>query len=385
MNQQFKQNQTIHLIQQIKIEQNDISCPITYQILSNPSVTKTGHVWEHSIMEQLISISNQCPLTKTMMSLPIESILVKQIVNGFVQSNPLLESEQFIQQWDQNQIIKLMENILNLNHDQSNPIVIELIELINKFPIEQRIITTNNIYQLISNPLIAQLLIELNISIDDPTNGNCLSHWICAYASKSNIKKLFEQRPLELKIPNYSGENSLHVIFQRQSDPDLIRWCWTRWIELGFDLESKTKLGANLLHLISDSESDPELIGWCWTKWIELGLKLNEKNNAGEHGLHLISGFQSDPDLIRWCWTKWIELGLDLDGKNNSGWNLLHLISQYQTDSDLIKWCWTKWIELGLNLDSEILGWTALILISISLRVSDPELFQWCENILVKN
>ncbi len=293
-----------------------------------------------------------------------------------------------IEKWNEVRIITLLYRLRkNGQNDQTHSILIELTDLINKYPIEQRIITCDKYTResfslLVSDNFIAGILIMMEITIKDLVYGQSLFHWICRYSTESNstesnIKKLFKLRSGELVMCDPHGLNPLHLISRYQTDPELIKWCWTQWIDLGLDLNAKTNDGWNGLHFISRFQTDPELSQWCWTRWIDQGLDLDVKTNDGWNGLSLISESETDPKLIKWCWTKWIELGLDLDEETDDGWNHLHFISRNQSNADLIKWCWTQWIELELDLDDQNeLGYNQLHLISEFIK--DPELIKWC-------
>jgi hypothetical protein len=156
---------------------------------------------------------------KTILTNSIKSILIKQIVYGFIQLNPSLEPNIFVEHWDQNQIFKLLEKFKTIGPNDRDPThhaLIELTDLISKYPIEQRILTIdkytgNSFSLLVSDNFIVRILIMMEITIQDLMYGLSLYHLVCGYS-------------IELKLCDWNGSNSIHFIYQYQFNPDLIRW-----------------------------------------------------------------------------------------------------------------------------------------------------------------
>jgi hypothetical protein len=96
-----------------------------------------------------MNTSNHCPLTNTMLHPPIKSILIKQIVHGFIHLNSSLEPNIFVEQEQLNQT-RIYESLTNLyiiepnDLDLTRPILVQLMDLISRYPIKQIILTIDN-------------------------------------------------------------------------------------------------------------------------------------------------------------------------------------------------------------------------------------------------
>jgi hypothetical protein len=143
----------------------------------------TGHQWVEYPIDNWKQTSNQCPLSRIMITKPIKSYLVKQLINDSIQSNLVIKQYQYVNYWNQSILWKMLQKLIfDFN---------SLINYINEFSPEQRILTINNsMYDnfsiLVSDNFIAGILIMMEIIIQNLMYGQSLFRWICINSNESN-------------------------------------------------------------------------------------------------------------------------------------------------------------------------------------------------------
>jgi hypothetical protein len=390
----------------------DMQCPITNQILLNPVITKLGHSWEESILNQWMKTSNTCPLTKTSLTgLLINSKLISTIIQQTLNINPELISDQYCEPFDSKKLLALFKTHsiihnplysfdLNFQWVYSTRVCDRILEISNS--------ELSNI--LINCPSIIQLLIISDIKI----NSDDFINWICTYGTSSIIEQIdlnelfanelfttdklfaickrnFSSDVIKLivghifaqpKLHGYlnktcmSGYKLIHTIVQYQKSPSLIMWICEQWINYNLDIEYILPSGHKLIHIILQYHTDFNLIKWICEQWIKNNFDLDHALSTGHKPIHMICQYYSNPALIEIVLEQWITHGLDLSSTLATGFNPIHIICSNVKQSRLIKWICNQMITGRLNSNvATISGWKPIHL--LCRFQTDPSLIKW--------
>lgn len=91
----------------IEIQIEELRCPVTVQIFSDPYTTNCGHTIEYEIVDDMKRNFQSCPCCRALITSIVPNLALKNIVSLAIRQHPEIAEEQFISQ-------KLRSKLINL-------------------------------------------------------------------------------------------------------------------------------------------------------------------------------------------------------------------------------------------------------------------------------
>ena len=191
---------------------------------------------------------------------------------------------------------------------------------------------------------LVKIFIDMGIDINlNATDGmNCL-HIAAEYGHLSLCKMLINEYNVDVELPDNDGWIALHYS-ARNGSYEIVKY----FINMGIDINLKTKHGMNCLHIAADYGHT----NLCKTLMKKHNLDLEEPNDNGWTALHY-SAKNDSYELVKF----FTDMGIDTNLKATDGINCLHIAAEYEN----LNLCKTLINEYNVDVqipDND--GWTAL-------------------------
>ena len=190
---------------------NLITCPISYQIFSDPVVCTDGVIYEREVIETWLKNHTTSPWTKEQL---VSNILIplkplKQYIETYLVLNPKDQEDRFVPKLKQieNKIIADINSIGSFNQNEIE-IFLKQLTLVLDNDILTRIFTNYSIVKY-----ILETLPYLNIY---NTNNSHLIHFICYYSSAKIIQLIYDDKyDFNLNVEDDNGWTPIQFICYR--------------------------------------------------------------------------------------------------------------------------------------------------------------------------
>ena len=182
--------------------------------------------------------------------------------------------------------------------------------------------------------------IDINLKTKD--GMNCL-HIAAHYGHLNLCKALINEYNVDVQLPDNDGWTALHFSAENGSY-EIVKY----FINMGIDINLKTKHGMNCLHIAADYGHT----NLCKTLMKKHNLDLEEPNDNGWTALHY-SAKNDSYELVKF----FTDMGIDTNLKATDGINCLHIAAEYEN----LNLCKTLINEYNVDVqipDND--GWTAL-------------------------
>ena len=283
----------------------NISCPITLEIINNPVIIDDGITYEYYAIQQWLLHNDTSPITREkIVNKPILNYNIKNIIDIF-------KSSEIYQEYFSCQIfLKLKEN------DKKNYLDSLNLEL------NKNSLTPINFICQYSSPEIIKYIIDKNVNLEVESNKSWRPiHYICQYSTPEMIQYIID-KGVNLEVSNINGWRPIHFIC-KYSTPEMIQYI----IDKGVNLEAKTNHGWRPIHFIC-RYSTPEMIQYIINK----GVDLEVSTNYGWNPIHIICK-HSTPEMIEYI----IDKGVNLEGKTINNEKPINYIIERNGSNVVIK------------------------------------------------
>ena len=168
----------------------------------------------------------------------------------------------------------------------------------------------NDSYELVK--FFTDMGIDTNLKATDGIN--CL-HIAAEYENLNLCKTLINEYNVDVQIPDNDGWTALHFS-AKNGNYEIVKY----FINMGIDINLKTKHGMNCLHIAADYGHT----NLCKTLMKKHNLDLEEPNDNGWTALHY-SAINDSYELVKF----FTDMGIDTNLKATDGMNCLHIAAQY--------------------------------------------------------
>lgn len=276
------------------MEKENFYCPLTKLVYLQPTVAEDGYIYEYLAIQKWLEDNNVSPITDEEMGDNLIKLTeFKKIVDNFLNLNPELREEQFLNKKPyylfKNEFFEyLLSNnfdylkqftgiFLNDNLPYSNLTIVKFLtkNLENNDGDNQVMkVLLDNSYDFdvpdedgdkpihvlckLSNPEIIKYLIEKNIDLESPSANNMRPiHYICLYQSDdSDFIKYILEKNIDLMAIDRVGNLPIHYLVQNLRN----RVSLDHFINKGINFEIDSMFGWKPLHIICKEGSSAETI-----------------------------------------------------------------------------------------------------------------------------
>lgn len=268
------------------IHPKDIICPISHQIFYEPVVADDGIAYEADELRTWMKISTVSPVTGKHITNFVPSILLKNIVEKFLEANP----------------------------DQIK----------NRYkPSRNHVDYTDEVEDIMAKHNYDELFYYKNFQLEKfYGNGHMVK-----LLEKNNVDliKYIIDNSFDLDVPSDSGVRLIHYVLEH-STYQIQKYL----IDLDIDLEAEDNERWRPIHYACMYGSTKII-----KNLVDLGVELDVENDDGCRPIHYICE-NHDPAMIKY----FIKNNINLEAQNCSYWRPIHYVCKYST-IDVIK-CFLK-------------------------------------------
>ena len=203
----------------MNINENDITCPITKQIFSNPVIADDGNVYEKDAIIKWLELKNTSPINRSNISYNLKPVkLLTTIINNLIENNPELKPKQYIsvEEFTKNKskIYSLIKN--NKFDDLLNYSYFDLIQLeydtlnciiFNK---KKSVSYLHYIFRFCKNDDVLSHIID-----DMDFDAIKLLRLLCSFSSELLILKYIDKFPIKFNFKTLFKWTPLHFFVKR--------------------------------------------------------------------------------------------------------------------------------------------------------------------------
>jgi hypothetical protein len=248
-----------------------ITCPITYNIFSNPVLCSDGIIYESESIEKWLENSNKSPWTKEILStkdlIPVNTL--KRFIDKYLELNPDEISERYESGKTKQEIRSLIESDIKYILNFQSPDLLTFFKIIHK-------LSTDVLQKIFKNYKVVKHIVDnINVNISD-INGTNLIHYVACYSSYKIIKLLCDINTLDMMVEDSKSWTMMHYLCNR----------------------SESKNICQIIKYIIDNKN----------------VYLHCQNDDGWTPIHFIFYFGSE-DIVKY----FVDINLNIDIENNFG------------------------------------------------------------------
>jgi ankyrin len=306
----------------LKVDINQLICPITQFIIKDPVIAEDGIVYEKDAITEWLSKNDTSPMTRKKISKKlVDCMVIKNLISDLIKLHPDLADRQYA--YSIEEIIKTKKYVELRKHKN-----IDLKYLMDKNALHTLLKNTDaeTVKHIIDNAT------DLHCS---SKHGSLMIHYVCQSSPVEIVDYLIKKDPsVNLDSENNDKLRPIHYACDDNPNNDVVKYL----LDKGVNTECPDENGRLPIHIASKRDK-VDIVGWLVDKGVNMGCP----DKDGFHPIHIACKYKSN-NVVKYL----VERGVNLESETNKKSKPIHIACRYNNLDAMI-----TLIDKNVNLENQ--------------------------------